>query len=430
MDFIKSLLGDFDVSSLLPKLDTMLSKVELLARIVVMAGPVILLVLGLWYLLLPPKEANYAVGYRFFWGMSSVESWRFTQLVAGIAWSILGSILSLVMYLLSGGFRGKPLMDIVWKSVEYVFWEMGLLAVSCLIIDLIVVFTFNSKGIRRRPKKNPGKTDAEIVEEEVKRFVHDVNEKLHQKPSLDKVKAAGAALLHKKETAPLPPVQEAQTMPALEQPKAEINTAEEQAAEAATVVQEAAVAEEAPALVEAAVAEAPTVAEAPAVIPVAVPVVAEPSAEEAVEDAEAVQDEKPSLLDKLKAFFTSLAGKITAVSASLVEKVKALLSRMKAKPAAAEESPEPVEETLPEEAAEEAVEEAAEEAEAPTEEAVEDAAEEAEEETEEAPAEETAEAPAEESPALPPVLPPSQQRTNPYGTKKRYPKGNKKKAKK
>ena len=417
MDFIKSLLGDFDVSSLLPKLDTMLSKVELLARIVVMAGPVILLVLGLWYLLLPPKEANYAVGYRFFWGMSSVESWRFTQLVAGIAWSILGSILSLVMYLLSGGFRGKPLMDIVWKSVEYVFWEMGLLAVSCLIIDLIVVFTFNSKGIRRRPKKNPGKTDAEIVEEEVKRFVHDVNKKLHQKPSLDKVKAAGAVLLHKKETAPLPPVQEAQTMPALEQPKAEINTAEEQAAEAATVVQEAAVAEEAPALVEAAVAEAPTVAEAPAVIPVAVPVVAEPSAEEAVEDAEAVQEEKPSLLDKLKAFFTSLAGKITAVSASLVEKVKALLSRMKAKPAAAEESPEPVEE-------------AAEEAEAPTEEAVEDAAEEAEEETEEAPAEETAEAPAEESPALPPVLPPSQQRTNPYGTKKRYPKGNKKKAKK
>ena len=72
MDFIKSLLSDFDISSLLPKLDSLLSKVELLARIVVMAGPVILLVLGLWYLLLPPKEANYAVGYRFFWGMSSV----------------------------------------------------------------------------------------------------------------------------------------------------------------------------------------------------------------------------------------------------------------------------------------------------------------------------------------------------------------------
>ena len=413
MDFIKSLLSDFDVSSLLPKLDSLLSKVELLARIVVMAGPVILLVLGLWYLLLPPKEANYAVGYRFFWGMSSVESWRFTQLVAGIVWCVLGLLLSLVMYLLSGGFQDKPLMDIVWKCVEYVFWEMGLLAGSCLIINLTVVFTFNSKGIRRREKKIKDKTDAEIVEQEVKRFVHDVNEKLHQKPSLDKVKAAGAALLHKKETAPLPPAQQVQAMPALEQPAEAVDAAEPVAV---PMVEEIPAAQEAP--VEEAAAQ-----EAPVVLPVAAPVVEASAAEvpapaeetSAAQEIPAAQEtepveEKPSVLDKIKAFFASLADKIKGLFASLK-------SKKKDEEPAAEETPEAPAEEIP---AEEAVE-------APSEEAAEETVENT---AQEEAVEETQSEPAEETPQLPLIVPPSQQHKNPYGTKKRYPKGTKKKGKK
>ena len=407
MDFIKSLLSDFDVSSLLPKLDSLLSKVELLARIVVMAGPVILLVLGLWYLLLPPKEANYAVGYRFFWGMSSVESWRFTQLVAGIVWCVLGLLLSLVMYLLSGGFQDKPLMDIVWKCVEYVFWEMGLLAGSCLIINLTVVFTFNSKGIRRREKKIKDKTDAEIVEQEVKRFVHDVNEKLHQKPSLDKVKAAGAALLHK------PPAQQVQAMPALEQPAEAVDAAEPVAV---PMVEEIPAAQEAP--VEEAAAQ-----EAPVVLPVAAPVVEASAAEvpapaeetSAAQEIPAAQEtepveEKPSVLDKIKAFFASLADKIKGLFASLK-------SKKKDEEPAAEETPEAPAEEIP---AEEAVE-------APSEEAAEETVENT---AQEEAVEETQSEPAEETPQLPLIVPPSQQHKNPYGTKKRYPKGTKKKGKK
>lgn len=414
MDFIKSLLSDFDISSLLPKLDSLLSKVELLARIVVMAGPVILLVLGLWYLLLPPKEANYAVGYRFFWGMSSVESWQFTQLVAGIVWSVLGLMLSLVMYLLSGGFRNKPLMDIVWKCVEYVFWEMGLLAVSCLIINLTVVFTFNSKGDRRREKKkNKGKTDAEVVEEEVKRFVHDVNEKLHQKPSLDKVKAAGAALLHK------PPAQQVQAMPALEQPAEAVKAAEP---EAVPVVEETPVAE--------APVEEAAVVEAPVVIPVAAPVVEVPAAAEPApaEEPLAAQEtepaeEKPSVLDKIKAFFASLADKSKDLFTSFAEKVKGLFASMKSK----KKDEEPAAEETPEVSAEETAQEipAEEPVETPVEETPEEAVEETAEETEAETAEETP-----EQSQLPLIVPPSQQRKNPYGTKKRYPKGTKKKGKK
>ena len=53
-------------------------------------GPVVMLALGLAYLFLAPKEANYYFGYRTYFGMGSVHSWRFTQRLSGIVLSLLG----------------------------------------------------------------------------------------------------------------------------------------------------------------------------------------------------------------------------------------------------------------------------------------------------------------------------------------------------
>ena len=153
MEFFVNLLSDFDPEALLPQLDTMLGKVELLARIAVLIGPAVLLVLGLMYLLVPPREANHTFGYRFFWGMSSVESWRFTQKTAGITWSVLGAILCGVMYFLTTGFRGKEMIEMLMLAVQCILWELGLVAVSGLIIDILVIVKFDSKGISRQEKK-------------------------------------------------------------------------------------------------------------------------------------------------------------------------------------------------------------------------------------------------------------------------------------
>lgn len=257
MEVIQTLLSDFDPGSFLPELDTMPGKIALLARIVIMAGPVILSVLGLWYLILPPKEANHSVGYRFFWGMSSVESWRFTQKVAGAVWSVLGIVLSLVMYVISGGFGDKEMMDILWKCVECIFWEMGLIAASCLAIDLIVVFTFNSKGIRRREKKTASGTAAQQVEAEVKKmekevksFVHNVSQKIPKKKAMPAVTEEAPAVTEEA----VETVAAVEQMPAME--KAE--EAEQTSEEAAAVPEEAPAAQEdAPAVQE----EAPAVQE-------------------------------------------------------------------------------------------------------------------------------------------------------------------------
>ena len=150
LDGLKTLFEDFDPAALLPKLDTMIGKMELVMRIAVVIGPVILLVLGLIYFFAPPKEANHYFGYRCYFGMGSVDAWRFTQRLAGMVWTVLGLILAIVMLIISSGFGGKEIMDMLWMAVKCMIWETVLTAIACLGINTIVTLKFDAKGERRK----------------------------------------------------------------------------------------------------------------------------------------------------------------------------------------------------------------------------------------------------------------------------------------
>jgi len=140
------LINNFDPVSYLPAIDSILGWAELFVRICVMAAPVIMLVFGLSWLLFPAKEANHVAGYRFYFGMGSVDAWRFTQKFAGIVWSVLGLILCVVMFLVSGGFRGMDTMAMVDKAAACVLWEIGLMALSCIAINLTLTIRYDRKG--------------------------------------------------------------------------------------------------------------------------------------------------------------------------------------------------------------------------------------------------------------------------------------------
>lgn len=183
MEEIKAILEDFDPAALIPDLNSVLGRVEMIVRVAILAGPVILLLLGLWYFFLPPKEANHYVGYRFFWSMNSVEVWRFTQRLAGGMWMVLGLVLTVVMLLISGGYRGKECMDIVWSGFYCIVWQIGLVLVSCVFVDGIVLILFNGKGIRRR--NNPPRVFVKmhLGKKEAKTPIH-MDEKMEE-PVLD-----------------------------------------------------------------------------------------------------------------------------------------------------------------------------------------------------------------------------------------------------
>ena len=152
LEAIKGLLDGFELGSLLPDLGTLLGKLELVMRLLVVAGPVVMVVMGLLYFFAAPKEANHHFGYRCYFGMGSVDAWRFTQRVAGVTWMGLGAVLTVVMLMISTGFGEKNAIDMVTAAIICVLWEAGLILLASLAIRSIVTLRFNRHGEYRSKK--------------------------------------------------------------------------------------------------------------------------------------------------------------------------------------------------------------------------------------------------------------------------------------
>lgn len=146
IESLKEIMDAFDPAALLPQLDTVFGKVELVCRIAVMVGPIVLLLMGLVYLFLTPKEANHYIGYRCYYGMGSVQAWRFTQRLAGLVFGVLGLVLTVTMLLITNGFSGMDVMDMVWKAVTCLIWEAVLTVIATLAINLTALFKFDRNG--------------------------------------------------------------------------------------------------------------------------------------------------------------------------------------------------------------------------------------------------------------------------------------------
>ena len=154
IEALKKAFEDFDLATLLPKLDSIFDKITLICRICVLVGPIILLILGLFYLFLSPKEANYYFGYRCFFGMGSVHAWRFTQRIAGMVLGGLGLILTLVMFFISLGFGSMEISAMAWLTVKCLIWQAVLVILATLGINGLAMFWFNRRGeLRRRVKR-------------------------------------------------------------------------------------------------------------------------------------------------------------------------------------------------------------------------------------------------------------------------------------
>ena len=153
IESIKELMDGLDPAALLPDLSGLFGSLETVCRVAVLIGPVVLLVMGLAYLFLSPREANYYFGYRTYFGMGSVHAWRFTQRLAGVILGGLGLILTIVMFFLTGSFAGMEVNAMVWKAVGCLAWEAVLALLAHVSIALAAALRFDRKGEYRSVKK-------------------------------------------------------------------------------------------------------------------------------------------------------------------------------------------------------------------------------------------------------------------------------------
>ena len=149
LEALKSIFEGFDLADYLPELDSIVGWSELLMRIFVMTGPLLLLGFGIMYLVSPPKEANYSLGYRFFWSMSSLHAWTFTHRLVGVVWTVLGLGLTVVMAAYSNAFRRMEIMEVVDTAIVCIFWQLVLIVAACLVCNVIIVICFDHRGFFR-----------------------------------------------------------------------------------------------------------------------------------------------------------------------------------------------------------------------------------------------------------------------------------------
>lgn len=153
IESIKELMDAFDPATLLPELTSIFDFIAAVCRIAVLVGPILLLALGLAYLLFAPREANYYFGYRCYYGMGSIEAWRFTQRLAGAVLGGTGLILTGIMLVISGGFGSMDAMDMVWKAFWCLIWQALLALLANVIIWAVTFFRFDARGNYRNQKK-------------------------------------------------------------------------------------------------------------------------------------------------------------------------------------------------------------------------------------------------------------------------------------
>lgn len=149
MNSITAFFDEIDLTKLVPELDTLLGKLQAVASWALMIGPIVMLAFGLWYFLMPPKEANHRVGFRTWFGMGSVEAWQFTQRLAGIVWGGLGIVLTVMAIIVSLTFGNKDAMQVATTAFICLMWQAGLALIGWFGIGLIVMMRYDAKGNRR-----------------------------------------------------------------------------------------------------------------------------------------------------------------------------------------------------------------------------------------------------------------------------------------
>ena len=150
---VKALMDNFDPASLLPDLGSIFGWMELVCRIAVLIGPILVAAMGIAYLLFAPREANHYFGYRTYFGMGSVEAWRFTQRLSGIVLGLLGLVLTGIMLVVSGGFAAMEVMDMVWLALKMLLIEAAVVLIANIAISLTAMLRFDRKGEYRKKKK-------------------------------------------------------------------------------------------------------------------------------------------------------------------------------------------------------------------------------------------------------------------------------------
>ncbi len=149
MELIRNLF-DMDLSKLVPDLPVFLGLVHTLLVLAVLAGPILMVVLGALYLFKPAPEANYKYGFRTYFGMGSIEAWQFSQKLAGLIFGGLGALLLIIMFIVVLTFIKKDLTQIAGTAIVCLLIQAVLTLAARITVGVMAYKYFDKDGNRKK----------------------------------------------------------------------------------------------------------------------------------------------------------------------------------------------------------------------------------------------------------------------------------------
>ena len=151
MEKITELLNNFSLEKYIPKLDSLMGWAQWLISLAIRVGPICILVLGLIYLLIPPKEANRKAGFRTYFGMGSVMAWNFTQRVAGVLMIPTGLLLTIIAYVKIGNYSDYDLMTMARDAFGAIKFQVVCALIIYVFMFVLTAILFTRNGSCRFP---------------------------------------------------------------------------------------------------------------------------------------------------------------------------------------------------------------------------------------------------------------------------------------
>lgn len=141
---------NYGIKDLLPELSSFLGDLQFYMGLFLLAGPILMLAIGIWRFFLPAKEANHKVGYRTFFGMGSVRAWRFTQWLSGMVWAGIGLLLTILAVIQCIRMGNMDTMDAATNTFTWLIVEGVCLLLANVAIEVVVAMYFDKDGNPRK----------------------------------------------------------------------------------------------------------------------------------------------------------------------------------------------------------------------------------------------------------------------------------------
>ena len=141
------------LDAIIPKLDALLGDMRFWMIVAVLIGPILFMGMGAFYYFASPKEANHRLGYRTYFGMGSVQAWKYTQKLAGMVWGGLGAVLTLVAIIVAIVLGGKEPADAMNSALTMLIIEAACALLAFLAVEILVFVRYDMNGNLKNKKR-------------------------------------------------------------------------------------------------------------------------------------------------------------------------------------------------------------------------------------------------------------------------------------